>query len=127
MQTEASAFKSPIPVLRIFDEVKAKEYYLEFLGFRLDWEHRYETNFPLYLQISKGTCVIHLSEHHGDATPGAVLRIETDALDDYQKLLTAKEYKYSRPGIEDTPYNLREMRLNDPFGNRLIFFERKAS
>ena len=29
-----------IPVLRIFDLAKAKEFYLDFLGFRLEWEHR---------------------------------------------------------------------------------------
>ncbi len=123
---EASALKAPVPVLRIFDEAKAKEYYIDFLGFHLDWEHKYEENFPVFMQVSKDLCVINLSEHHGDACPGSVLRIETAALDDYRKLLHEKKYKYSRPGIEDTSYGHREMRLGYPFGNRLIFFERKA-
>lgn len=26
-----------IPILRIFDEAKAREFYVEFLGFRVDW------------------------------------------------------------------------------------------
>jgi hypothetical protein len=42
-----------IPILRILDERKAKEFYLEFLGFTLDWEHRFEPGLPLYLQVSK--------------------------------------------------------------------------
>lgn len=30
-----------IPIIRIFSEDKAKEFYLDFLGFTLDWEpHR---------------------------------------------------------------------------------------
>ena len=29
------------PILRIFDEAKAKEFYVDFLGFSVDWEHRY--------------------------------------------------------------------------------------
>jgi len=29
-----------IPVLRIFSVERAKEFYLDFLGFTLDWEHR---------------------------------------------------------------------------------------
>jgi len=28
------------PILRIFDEVRAKEFYVEFLGFKVDWELR---------------------------------------------------------------------------------------
>ena len=33
---------STIPILRIFDEVKAKEFYVDFLGFKIDWDHRFE-------------------------------------------------------------------------------------
>lgn len=126
MEMETFTTKAPIPVLRIFDEAKAREFYIDFLGFHVDWEHRFEENFPLYLQISRGACVIHLSEHYGEGCPGAVIRVETEGLDGYRKLLKEKEYKYAKPGIEDTPWGLREMRAVDPFGNRLIFFERKA-
>jgi len=30
------------PVLRIFDVEKAKDFYFGFLGFSVDWEHRFE-------------------------------------------------------------------------------------
>ncbi len=66
------------PILRIFDEAKAREFYLDFLGFRLDWQHRFDDHAPLYMQVSKEACVLHLSEHHGDCCPGAALRIATD-------------------------------------------------
>ena len=62
-----------VPILRIFAEGKAKEFYLEFLGFTLEWEHRFETNFPLYAEIKRSDLTLHLSEHHGDATPGAAV------------------------------------------------------
>jgi catechol 2,3-dioxygenase-like lactoylglutathione lyase family enzyme len=123
---EAFTIKTPVPVLRIFDEVKAREFYLDFLGFQIDWEHRYEANFPLYLQISSGTCLLHLSEHHGDGSPGTVIRIETDGLEEYQEYLATKNYKFAKPGIETTSYGLRELSVSDPFGNRLVFFERKV-
>lgn len=29
-----------IPILRIFSKEKAKEFYLDFMGFSLEWEHR---------------------------------------------------------------------------------------
>jgi uncharacterized glyoxalase superfamily protein PhnB len=110
-----------IPILRIFDEAKAREFYVDFLGFKVDWEHRFEPALPLYLQISRDGCVLHLSEHHGDGAPGIALRIFTSDLDAFHRELTAKAYKYARPGIEDTPWGSRDMSIRDPFGNRLTF------
>ncbi|CAI6080803.1 hypothetical protein PAECIP112173_03008 [Paenibacillus sp. JJ-100] len=115
--------KGIIPILRIFDETKAKEFYMNYLGFKLDWEHRFEADMPLYMQVSYDTVVIHLSEHHGDCTPGAALRIATEHLEEMHERLTLQNYKYARPGIEETPWQMREMSITDPFGNRLIFAE----
>ena len=109
------------PILRIFDEAKAKEFYVDFLGFKIDWEHRFADDLPLYMGISKDACVLHLSEHFGDCSPGAALRIETDDVDAYQQELIAKQYKNARPGIENQPWGSREMAIHDPFGNRLVF------
>lgn len=47
------AFGKTIPILRIFDAAKAKEFYIDFLGFKVDWQHRFEDGLPLYMQISK--------------------------------------------------------------------------
>jgi uncharacterized glyoxalase superfamily protein PhnB len=112
------------PILRSFDEAKAREFYVDFLGFNVDWEHRFEPDLPLYMQVSKDECIIHLSEHHGDCSPGAHLRIEIDALDEYRQQLLTKKYKNARPGCEDTPWGTREMTIADPFGNALSFVER---
>lgn len=62
MSTSKISMKSAAPILRMFDEVKAKEFYITFLEFEIDWEHRFEDDFPLYMQISYGNCVIHLSQ-----------------------------------------------------------------
>ncbi len=109
------------PIFRIFDEAKAKEFYVDFLGFKIDWEHRFADDLPLYMGISKGDCVLHLSGHFGDACPGAALRIAIDDVDAYQQELLAKQYKHSRPGVHNQPWGSREMSIHDPFGNRLIF------
>ncbi|MFP3560523.1 glyoxalase superfamily protein, partial [Paraburkholderia sp. SIMBA_049] len=37
-----------VPIIRIFSEDKAREFYVDFLGFSVDWEHRFGDNFPLY-------------------------------------------------------------------------------
>jgi uncharacterized glyoxalase superfamily protein PhnB len=114
-------FGKTAPILRIFDEDRAKEFYVNFLGFRIDWEHRFEEDLPLYMQISKDDCILHLSEHHGDGCPGAAMRIETNELEAFQKVLLAKDYKYARPSIEEMPWGSRDMSVTDPFGNRLTF------
>ena len=114
-------FVKTTPIFRIFDEAKAKEFYVGFLGFKVDWEHRFEEYAPLYMQISKDACIIHLSEHHGDGSPGAAVRIETDELESLHKELLDKHYKYARPGIEAMPWGSKDMTIRDPFGNRLTF------
>ena len=113
------------PILRIFDEAKAREFYVDFLGFKVDWEHRFEPGLPLYLQVSRDGCLLHLSEHHGDGSPGAALRIPTDALEALRDELAAKRYKHARPEIEQMPWG-RDLTVRDPFGNRLTFTSPKV-
>ncbi|GAB3479466.1 glyoxalase superfamily protein [Polaromonas eurypsychrophila] len=115
------SFGKTTPILRIFDERKAREFYVDFLGFKVDWEHRFEPGLPLYLQVSRDGCVIHLSEHHGDGCPGAALRIETDELAAFHRELLAKAYSHARPGLQETPWGSTDMSISDPFGNRLTF------
>jgi uncharacterized glyoxalase superfamily protein PhnB len=109
------------PILRIFDEQMAKAFYVDFLGFRVDWEHRFEANMPVYMQVSRGDCVIHLSEHFGDCSPGAAMRIQTDDLATFRDELATKHSRYTKPGIETMPWGTTDMRITDPFGNRLTF------
>jgi catechol 2,3-dioxygenase-like lactoylglutathione lyase family enzyme len=109
------------PVLRIFDETKATEFYVDFLGFRVGWRHRAAPDLPLYMEVVRDGCVLHLTEHHGDCTPGASVRVETSDVGALHAELLAKQYRYARPNIESMPWGSREMSLADPFGNRLTF------
>ncbi len=111
-----------VPVMRIFDEEKAKAFYLGFLDGRLVFEHRFGENLPLYMAVAVVGCELHLSEHHGDASPGAHIRFDIDDVTGFSEALAAKGYKYARPGPpEETPWGTRELTLTDPFGNRLTF------
>jgi hypothetical protein len=56
-----------IPILRIFSPEKAREFYLDYLGCHLDWEHRFAPTAPVYMQVSRDELVLHLSEHYGEA------------------------------------------------------------
>ncbi len=107
-----------IPTFRIFDVAKAKEFYLGFLGFTLDWENRLEPDAPLYMQVSLGRLALHLSEHHGDGTPGSVVYARVRGLAEYHAAISVKGYRYLRPGLERRDGRLH-VTLIDPFGNRL--------
>lgn len=115
-------FQPAIPILRIFDEAKAREFYEGFLGFHIDWEHRFHPGAPLYCQVSSGVLKIHLSEHSGDASPGGNMVVTMRGVEAFQKGLIAKNYKYNRPGLEKQDWGL-ECQVIDPFGNRIRFME----
>jgi uncharacterized glyoxalase superfamily protein PhnB len=115
------------PILRMFDEKKALEFYVEFMGFRVAWRHRFSDDTPLYLEVVRDDCRIHLSEHHGDCSPGAAIRVEVTDIDAWHAELNQKQYRYARPAIEDMPWGSRELTVHDPFGNRLTFFRTMPS
>ena len=119
-------FTRTIPTLRIFDSGKAREFYIGFLGFKVDFEHRFEPDLPLFMQISLGDIVLYLSEHHGDCSPGAKIVIETTGLADYHADLVAKKYEYARPGLVDQPWGTTTLTIADPFYNRIEFSERRS-
>ena len=116
-------FSSTIPILRIFSVEKAMEFYVDFLGFAVDWEHRFGDNFPLYAQVSRAGIKLHLSEHHGDASPGSTVFIWMRGIAAYHQELIGKNYKYYRPGLEEAEWDARTMQVGDPFGNKLRFSE----
>lgn len=116
-------FSDAIPILRIFSVEKAKEFYVDFLGFTIDWEHRFGDNFPLYAQVSRAGLRLHLSEHHGDASPGSTVFIWMRGIAAYHAELIAKDYRYYKPGLEDAVWDAKLMQVGDPFGNKLRFSE----
>lgn len=114
-------FGAPIP--RSFDEARTKDFYLDFLGFTLVFEHRFEPGLPLYMGVKHGDCVLHLSEHYGDATPGGAVRVPVDDVTAYMAALRAKTHGNCRPGVPELmPWGDREITLRDPSSNALTFF-----
>lgn len=114
----------PIPIFRIFSINKAMEFYRDFLGFKVDWEHRFGDNFPLYCQVSRNGMLMHLSEHAGDASPGARAFVPMRGVRAYHAELSGKDYRYMKPGLEQADWGL-ELAVTDPFSNRITFCERE--
>ena len=116
--------KSAVPILRMFDVAKAREFYLDYLGFKVDFEHRFNDNAPLFMGISRGAIVLYLSEHHGDGTPGTHVLIETDGVDALLAELKAKNYRSMNPNIQVQDWGRRDLVVVDPFDNKINFSER---
>ena len=111
------------PIFRIFDYTKVIEFYVDWLGFTIDWEDK-PKDAPVYMQVSLQGIVLHLSEHYGDCSPGGRIHIEDFVgLKAYHKQLLDKKYKFMNPGIGKTPWNPKTlcMEVIDPFGNRLTY------
>jgi len=118
-------FEQMIPILRIFDVAKAKEFYVDYLGFQIDWEHRFADNSPLYMQVSRGPLILHLSEHYGDGSPGIAIFVRMHGVEEFHKEFAAKKYKYLNPGVNDQRPDLpfKVVNITDPFGNKIRFSE----
>jgi uncharacterized glyoxalase superfamily protein PhnB len=103
-------FENIIPILRVRSIAASIDYYVQKLGFRIDWQA------PIFASVSRGRCHIFLSE--GDqGNPGVWVWIgveDADALFD--------EYRASGAKIRHPPTNYDwayEMQVEDPDGNIL--------
>lgn len=109
-----------IPILRTFPGEQARRFYVDFLGFTVDWDHRFGEGMPMYQQVSREGCVLHLSEHHGDATPGSAVRIEISDVRRLQRELAESPVYPLRIGLDSESWG-DDLAVPDPFGNRIIF------
>jgi catechol 2,3-dioxygenase-like lactoylglutathione lyase family enzyme len=111
------------PILRSFDETRTRAFYCDFLGFGVVFEHRFEPGMPLYMGVAREGCVLHLSEHYGDGTPGSGIRIAVDDVRTYAAELRARHFGNARPGEPvETEWGSLEITITDPAGNNLTFF-----
>ena len=120
-------FQRTVPIFRIFSLEKAREFYLDFLGFTVDWEHRFAPDAPVFMRVSRGEIAIHLSEHHGDGTPGSLIYVYMTGVRDLQRELIEKNYRYNRPDLLEQDWGMTELTVVDPFNNRITFGESTAT
>lgn len=115
------------PVFRVFDYEKTLEFYIGWLGCKIEWEHRPE-GAPFYMRLSIQDVHFDLSEHHGECSPGGRFTIaDFKGLEAYHRQLLDKKYPYMRPGLEKVEWDptTLEMTVIDPFYNRILFNEKK--
>lgn len=115
-----------IPILRMFDVERTLAFYVDFLGFTQTFEHRFADHAPLYTEVVRDGVRLHLSEHHGDATPGSAVMIEVPDAAALQRELIARDYPYARPGVETQDWGLT-VTVGDPASNRIVFLQPVSS
>lgn len=114
---------APVPVLRIHDEGLATEFYLDYLGFTVEWEHRFEPGMPLYLRICRDETTLDLSEHHGDGTPGTVAWVPIANAATFLAEISTRSHPRLNPGIDHDAPGGPTIEITDPFGNVLRLCE----
>jgi len=113
-----------VPILRIFDEKLARDFYVGWLHFNWDWEHRFDADAPIYAQVSRDRLKLHLSEHVGDGTPGTAVFLPMTGIRDFHAELQTRPWKLYRPSVGPAPWGGLCMDILDPFGNALRFSEK---
>lgn len=125
------ASNATIPVLRIFSVDAALQFYVDFLGFRLDFGGPAGGEGTAYYgQVSRASTTLHLSEVAYDPGPGATVLIWLSDLDAWRDQLNERREDVRvwgpavwAPTIEPAPWDARVMTLSDPFGNHFHFNE----
>ena len=83
-------FTAVFPTLRMHDVSVAKRFYLDWLGCSVDWESEADDG-PVYMQVSRRQgLVLHLSSHHDDGTPGTVVLVEMQGIEELHKEIAAR-------------------------------------
>jgi catechol 2,3-dioxygenase-like lactoylglutathione lyase family enzyme len=107
-----------IPALRITDYGRSKEFYIDGLGFQIDWEHRFEPHFPVFVQITRDDLTIYLTEHTGDCQVGGLVHFFVPNVNDWYIELQNKNIEV-KEAPNDFEGRLRTMTVVDPDGNQL--------
>lgn len=115
--------RSSCPILRMLDATEGRAFYVDYLGFEVDWECRFNPDAPVFMQVRLGDACLHLDGHATEDSPKSQVNIPVLGLRHYCDLLIAKGADYPEPCIEDVRYVGRptDMNIEDPFGNLLIF------
>ena len=104
-------------MLYVEDATRAVAWY-ERLGFRREWEHRFEPGFPMFVSVARGHLRLYLSEHKGDARPNTLIHLYVDDIE-----VVSEEFGVA---VDEEGLAGRECDLEDPDGNRLRVATRRS-
>ncbi|MDG4787368.1 glyoxalase superfamily protein [Micromonospora sp. WMMD1102] len=125
------ARNSTIPVLRIFAVDPALQFYVDFLGFTVDFGGpNAGPGTPYYGQVSRLGTTLHLAETAYDAGQGCTVFCWIDGVVELRERLNQRRTEVPvwgpavwTPQVERAQWDGRVLTVADPFGNHLRFGE----
>ena len=117
--------KQAVPFFMVTDIDASLRFYVDGLGFAVQWTHQFEPTFPVFAELSRDGVALFLTEHTGDCKPGGACYIIVDDVDALYREITGRGVKPAE-APEDAPWGAREMLVVDPDDNRLRFANHKA-
>lgn len=115
-----AAPQTVIPQLRITQAARSLAFYVDGLGFEIDWQHQFEPGYPLFLQLTRAGQTLFLTEHSGDCQVGGAIYFIVPDADACHAAFASRGIQADAPPA-DTPWDTREFIVTDPDGNRLRF------
>ena len=109
-----------IPALRISDDAVSRAFYVDRLGFQIEWEHRFQPDFPVFLKVARNGMTVFLTQHRDDCPSGALVHFYVADVDAWYAEFLARGVAIQTPPSEDIE-GLRDMLILDPDGNKLRF------
>jgi catechol 2,3-dioxygenase-like lactoylglutathione lyase family enzyme len=118
-------FKDVIPILDVRDIEKALAFYVERLGFEIDF--RYEEDPKNYAGVRRDDVSLHMQWQHEDhfkrGTAGRLrVRLIVDDPDALFDEYRSKGVVDDGIQVRDTAWGTREFGFRDPDGNGLVFY-----
>lgn len=107
-----------VPRLRIRDYERSPRFYVDGMGFQIDWEWRDEPGHPVICQVSRAGMRLYLSEKARDCPAGGLVHLYITGVDVWQAELLSRGILAEHPPVNQ-PWGNREMLVLDPDGNKL--------
>ena len=114
-----------VPALRITNYVRSRAFYVDKLGFRIEWEHRFEPGFPVFMAVARDGMQIYLSEHSGDCQVGGLVHFVIEDVRALHRELAARGVRPTELPNDDLGF--LNMTVTDPDGNQLRYMEPSES
>jgi catechol 2,3-dioxygenase-like lactoylglutathione lyase family enzyme len=114
-----------IPTLRITNYRRSLAFYTELLGFTVDWEHCYDPDTAVFMQVSRGGMTLFLTQHADDCDTGGLVHFFIPDVDAWYGELRRKGVP-----VRQAPHicieGHRMMTLVDPDGNQFRVCTKQA-
>ena len=109
-----------VPAIRVKSYLASKPFYGA-IGFKEQWTHQFQSDFPIFASVERDGMQIFLTEHAGDCEFGALVHFNVASVDAIFEELRFAGVSVAEPPSNRLSPNIRSMVVEDPDGNRLKF------